>query len=196
MKQQFDRRSLVYIAVFGALWGLAEATIGTLLHILHIPLAGAILGSIGMGIVLVARVFNNRWGSTLTMAFIASSIKMLSFSTVKLGPFLAILVEGLFLELVFCIVGNGRLAFVLSALLIAVYPIMQNIFTKSILFGQSFVLIILDLAKGISDKIGYQAGWLMLGIYVLLHIIISTFAAVSSWFIIKRLKSANRNMPA
>jgi len=189
MKSSLDRRALVYIAIFGTLWGISEATIGTTLHLLHIPLSGAILASIGMSIILIARVYNSVRGSTFLMALIAASIKMLSFSTIKLGPFIAIVLEGLLLELVLTLQGTGRIAFFTSAIVVAVYPVFQTIMTKSILFGSSFVPVILDLIHGFSERIGYDAGWWMLGLYLLTHLILAFTAMMFSWKIIQRLKT-------
>lgn len=184
---QLDRRAMVYVAIFGTLWGLAEATLGTVLHLLRVPLSGAILGAIGMSIVLIARTLNPQRGSTLLMACIAAVTKMLSFSTVKLGPFLAILMEGLLLESILSFLGTGRLAYTLCAWGISFYPILQSITTKSILFGQSFVPVILDLVDGFSRNIGYQAGWWILGLYITSHVIIAFSAAVISWMLLKKL---------
>jgi len=183
---RFNRRDMVYIAIFGTLWGLAEATLGALLHLLHVPLSGAILASIGMSIILIARRLNDRRGSTLLMALLAASVKMLSFSTVKLGPFVAILLEGMLLELVLSLMGTGSMAFLVSALTTAAYPILQSVATKSILFGKSFVPVILDLVAGFSERIGYQAGWWVLGIYLFLHLLIALAAAGFSWILLKR----------
>jgi len=185
---RFDRRSMVYIAIFGALWGLAEATLGSLMHLLHVPFSGSVLGSIGMGIVLIARSLNPKRGSTILMSLIAASIKMLSFSTVKLGPFVAIVVEGFLLEILLSILGTGRLAFLFSALVISVYPILQSIITKSILFGQSFIPVILDLVAGISRRIGHHAGWWALGLYIAVHWLLAGSAAVFSWVVLKRIR--------
>jgi len=186
---QLDHRAIVYVAIFGALWGLAEATLGAVLHLLHVPLAGAVLGAIGLSIALIARSLNHVRGTTLLMAFLAASIKMLSFSTVKLGPFIAILVEGILLEIVFSLFGNGRLAFLISALFISVYPIVQSIVTKSILFGQNFVPVILELVEGFSKRVGYQAGWWMLGIYILSHALLTFAAAGFSWKLLQQIET-------
>jgi len=183
-----DRRALVYIAIFGTLWGICEATIGTTLHLFHIPLSGAILASIGMSIILIARVYNPVRGTTLLMALIAASIKILSFSTIKLGPFIAIVLEGFLLELVLTIQGTGKIAFFTSAIIVAIYPIFQTIMTKSILFGSSFVPVILELVEGFSERIGYEAGWWMLGLYLVTHFLFAFIAMIFSWKIIQRLK--------
>ena len=182
-----EKRALVHIAVFGSLWGIAEATIGSTLHLLHIPLSGAILASLGLLIILLARSRNPVKGSAILMALIAASIKMLSFATIKLGPFVAIIVEGAVVEIILIAFKPGRLGYVLSGLFIGCYPILQNIVTKSIIFGSSFVPVILDLVEGFSDRIGYSAGWWILLIYIFAHFLISFTAVGFAWRINKQL---------
>jgi len=177
---------MVYTAVFGALWGLAEATLGSLLHLLHLPLSGAVLGAVGMGIVLIARRLNPVRGSTILMALIAASIKMLSFATIKLGPFVAIVLEGALLELTLSLLGTGLAAFLTSSLIISVYPIIQSIVTKSILFGENFVPVMLELAEGFSQRIGYEAGWWVLGLYLAIHFMLAFATAGFVWQLLKR----------
>ena len=187
------QRSIVYIAVFGTLWGFVEATLGNVLHLLHLPFSGSILSAIGLVIILIARVYNPVIGSTLLMSLIAASIKILSFATIKVGPFVAIIMEGLLIELVLIITGPKRFGFLLSGVIMAFYPLIQNIVTKSILFGSSFVPIILDLAKGFSEQFGYSAGWWILGLYLLIPIFIGVGSAYVAWILNKRL--LNNTLP-
>ncbi len=187
------QRSIVYIAVFGTLWGFVEATLGNVLHLLHLPFSGSILSAIGLVIILIARVYNPVIGSTLLMSLIAASIKILSFATIKVGPFVAIIMEGLLIELVLIITGPKRFGFLLSGVIMALYPLIQNIVTKSILFGSSFVPIILDLAKGFSEQFGYSAGWWILGLYLLIPIFIGVGSAYVAWILNKRL--LNNTLP-
>ena len=182
-----NQRSIVYIAVFGTLWGFAEATLGNVLHLLHLPLSGSILSAIGLMIILIARVYNPVRGSTLLMSIIAASIKILSFATIKVGPFVAIIMEGFLIEVVLTIFGPKRLGFLLSGVIMALYPLIQNVVVKSILFGSIFVPVILDLAKGFSEQMGYAAGWWILGLYIFAHLAIGLGAAYFSWILKKRL---------
>ena len=75
MKTRFTTRDLVYIAVFGALWGVLEITIGSYLHLVFPSLAtplvgvGTIMTSIGMVLALIGRLFVPRTGSVLIAAF-------------------------------------------------------------------------------------------------------------------------------
>lgn len=182
-----NRKSIVSIAVFGTLWGFIEATLGNALHLLHLPFSGSILASIALIIILIARIYNPTRGSTFLMALIAAFIKALSFATVKLGPFVAIIAEGILIEVILLLFRPGRLGFFASGLVMALYPIIQNIVTKTILFGSNFVPVVLELAQGFSDRVGFSAGWWMLGIYLVAQIVLPLGAAYFAWVLKKRL---------
>jgi len=183
-----DRRAIVYIAVFGSLWGLTEATLGTVLHMFNLPFSGLVLSAIGLIIILTARIYNNTPGSTVMMALIAALIKVVGFSTVKLGPFIGITMEGVLTEVIFLTIGTGRSGFAAAGITVAIYPIVQNVITKSILFGAAFVPVILELVQGVSDRFGYGAGWWLLGLYVLIHLIVGIAAAALAWILLKRIR--------
>jgi len=185
-----NHRSLIYIAVFGTFWGLLEATLGTVLHALRIPITGSFISAAGLIVVLIARVFNNVRGSSFLMALIAAAIKMVGFSTVKLGPFIGIVMEGVLVEASLSVVGIGRTGFFLSGLLVGLYPLIQNIITKTILFGTNFVPVILDLARGFSESVGLPLGWWILIVYVILHLAIGLLAAVAAMLLKKRIQTA------
>ena len=182
-----NQKSIVSIAVFGTLWGFIEATLGNALHLLHLPFSGSILASIALIIILIARIYNPTHGSTFLMALIAAFIKALSFTTVKLGPFVAIIMEGVLIELILLLFHPGRFGFFASGLVMALYPIIQTIVTKTILFGSNFVPVVLELAQGFSNSVGFSAGWWMLGIYLVAQIVLPLGAAYFAWALKKRL---------
>ena len=190
-----NRSSITTIAVFGTLWGFIEATLGNALHLLNLPFSGTILASIALIIILIARIYNPEKGSTFLMAVIAAFIKAISFSTVKIGPFVAILMEGILIEIVFLIFKPSRIGFMLTGIVMALYPLIQTIVTKTILFGSNFIPVILELADGFSRKIGYNAGWWILGLYIAAQITLPLVAAYSTWIIrsklLDRLPNAN-----
>lgn len=181
------KRSLIFTAVFGTFWGLSEASLGTVLHALRIPLSGSILSGIGLVILLIARIYNPTRGSSLLMGIIAGIIKIISFSTIKLGPFIGIVMEGVIVELVMTVLGPNRTGFLSAGFLVGVYPIIQNVITKTILFGMAFVPVILELAEGFSRTVGLNLGWWLLGLYVAIHIIIGLTGAFLAWRLAQRV---------
>ena len=91
-------RELVTLAVFGALWGVAEMSFGALLHSLRFPLTGMAMGAIGMLIALTGYRFVPRRGAVLTIAVVSALLKLLSIGADVFSPMLAIAVEGLLAE--------------------------------------------------------------------------------------------------
>ena len=182
-----DKKSIVSIAVFGTLWGFVEATLGNALHLLNLPFSGSILASIALIIILIARIYNPTRGSTFLMALVAAFIKALSFATVKLNPFIAIVMEGALIEAVLFLLPPGRIGFFASGLVMALYPIIQTIVTKTILFGSDFVPVVLELAQGFSNRVGFSAGWWILGVYLVAQIVVPLGAAYFAWALKKRL---------
>jgi ABC-type thiamin/hydroxymethylpyrimidine transport system permease subunit len=187
------KNSLISIAVFGTLWGLIEATLGSALHLMKLPFSGTILASFALIIILIARIHNPTRGSTVLMAIVAAFIKAISFATVKLGPFIAIIMEGLLIEVVFILVGNRRAGFILSGIVMAIYPIVQTIVTKTILFGANFVPVVLELAEGFSSKVGNNAGWWILSLYLIGQTVLPLTAAYITWIIQLRLSNRLNN---
>ncbi|MGZ6346947.1 MAG: hypothetical protein ACXWNC_05195 [Anaerolineales bacterium] len=54
---KFTTRELVTMAVFGALWGVVEISLGSVLHAIKIPLTGLALTAIGLLVALIGRLF-------------------------------------------------------------------------------------------------------------------------------------------
>ncbi len=178
---------IAYTAVFGTLWGLAEATLGSAMHMINLPLSGSVLSTVGMIIVLIARGVNPQRGSTLMMALIAAMIKIMSFATVKLGPFVGILLEGVMLEVILTIFSPNILGFMLSGIIVSIYPLLQTLTVKTILFGADFIPVILEMAHGFSDRFGFGAGWWILGLYISIHFIFGMGGAFFAWIVKSQL---------
>ncbi|MFC1583289.1 hypothetical protein ACFL4U_01265 [Candidatus Neomarinimicrobiota bacterium] len=186
---------IAYIAIFGSLWGLAEASLGTTLHLLKIPFSGLILTAIALNIILIARAFNNAPGSTISIALLAAVIKALSISTIKVGPIVGILMEGLLAEAILTLIGPGRTGFLIAGLSLGIYPLVQSIITRTILFGAAFVPMILELVEGLSNRVGSGFGWILLITYVILHLLIGLAAAGIAWTIRRRTAAKLTAMP-
>ncbi len=144
-------------------------------------MSGSILSGIGLIILLYVRYTLNVKGTAVYMGLIAGTIKMLTFSTVKLGPFAGIVMEGVIVELIMTTMGPTRSGFFVSGLLTGIYPIIQNFFVKTVLFGMNFIPVLLDLVDGMSDSFGFGFGWWILFIYIGLHLLIGVIASILAW---------------
>ena len=100
---RYTVRSWVTIGLFGALWGVVELTLGSYLHVIFPPqantfLTGVVMGGIGALIALTGRHFVPNRGSVFLIAVVTALIKLLSPGGGRVGPFVAILMEGLLME--------------------------------------------------------------------------------------------------
>ena len=110
---KLSTRELATLAVFGALWGLVEISLGSVLKTLNIPMSGMVLSAIGLVIALTGRVFVPRRGSTLFIGVIAMLLKLFSLGGVIVGPMVGIISEALVAEI--------------DELLRAVYPLPRSL---------------------------------------------------------------------
>jgi len=139
-------RQLVTLAVFGALWGAVEISLGSVLKALNIPLSGAVLSAIGLMIAMLARQFVPRRGTTLFVGVIAMVLKLFSIGSILIGPMIGILMEALLAEVVLSLFRQpGMLACLLAGAAGALWTMVQPFVTGILLFGRELFTIWLDL---------------------------------------------------
>lgn len=186
---RFSVRELVYIAVFGALWGILEMTIGAYLHVVFPSLAdtflvGVIMGSLGIIVALVGRRFVPRAGAVLAIALIAMALKAVSPGGAKLGPMLAIAIEGVLMELGL-LIGKGSTAASFSAAGAA--AVSWNFFHKflmmRLLYGKGITDVGLKMVEDGAKMLGLtsSSAFIILGMLLAVRAIVGAFAGWIAW---------------
>lgn len=138
-------RELVTLAIFGALWGMVEISMGSVLKALNIPLSGAVLAAIGVMIALIARQFVPKVGTTLFVGVIAMVLKLFSIGNILIGPMIAILMEAVLAEVILTLFRKPTLAACLVAGAIgSLWSLVQPFFTGVLIFGRELLTIWLD----------------------------------------------------
>ncbi len=155
-------RDVTYIAIFGALWGALEISVGTWLHALNVPLKGLIMSGMGLTVALAGRQVVARNGSLMAITAIAAVLKALSFGGIILAPLTAILIQGGIAEV--ATIGAARPARWRMALAGAL-AVVWNVFHP--ILGQGDVM-------GMSPTVA----WAALGALVLLHLIVGAAAGM------------------
>jgi hypothetical protein len=176
----FASQDIAIIAVFGALWGLMEITMGVTLKGLRIPMGGAILTAIAAIIFLTGRYFVRKKGSILMMGMVAALLKIFSIGTVITGPFIAILLEALFAEMIITVMGVNRLSFLLTPVFLLLYTIIHPFISQGLLFGDDIYTVYLLTFKKIAGILNIGMNhliWVAL-IYTSIHIILGL---ISGW---------------
>jgi len=134
------------MAVFGALWGLVEISLGSLLHAIDLPMSGMTLAVVAGILLCIARLFVPRRGSTIFIGVIAMILKLFSIGSVVLGPMVGILMEAVIAELVLDLFPRPSLtAFVTACIGTSLWTMVQPFFTGLVFFGRSMFIVWLDL---------------------------------------------------
>ena len=184
-------RELVTTAVFGALWGIVEISLGTVLKSLNVPMSGAVLAAIGLIAALVGRLFVPRRGATLFIGIIAMILKLFSLGGVIIGPMVGIFSEALVAELVLSLGGKPRrLLFVAAGALGVLWTLLQPFVTGPLLFGRTLFVVWLDFVDMGSRLLGLNNSvilWIVVALAAI-HLIIGGLAGWLSWDVGRHLQ--------
>jgi hypothetical protein len=186
---KFTVRDLVYIAIFGAIWGALEMTLGSYLHVIFPPLAdtflvGLIMAALGTVVALIGRLFVPKTGSVLMIGIVTAILKMISIGGVKIGPIAAILIESLLLELgLFLARTPRRGGFVLAGALAVSWNFFHKFLFMWLLFGQGVYEVYLGMIQQGASllRIDLSSGLVIIGVLLLLRIVVGGFTGWIAW---------------
>ncbi len=181
---KFTTRQLVTMAVFGALWGVVEISLGSVLHAIKIPLTGLALTAIGLLVALIGRLFVPKRGSTFFIGVIATVLKLFSIGNIIIGPMIGILTEALVAELILDIFPKPtQLAFILAVAGGALWTFIQPFVTGILIFGRTLLPIWLDTIDQGSRLFGLSsqaALWIVMAL-VVLHLLVGAIGGWLAW---------------
>jgi hypothetical protein len=186
----FTTRDWVYIAVFGALWGAIEITLGAYLHVIFPPLAdtflvGVIMAGLGGIIALTGRHFVPHTGSVLMIGIVTALLKALSLGGVEIGPMVAILAESLLIETGLLLAhprfsAHPRLVFTLAGALAVSWNFFHKFVMMRLLFGEGVYEVAVKMVKDGSKLLGLDLRY-SIAILVVLFAIRLVVGAVAGW---------------
>jgi ABC-type thiamin/hydroxymethylpyrimidine transport system permease subunit len=191
-------RQLVTLAVFGALWGAVEISLGSVLKALNVPLSGAVLSAIGLMIAMIARIFVPRRGSTLFVGVIAMVLKLFSIGSILIGPMIGILMEAVCAEIVLSLFKQPRLlALLLAGAVGTLWVLVQPFVTGVLIFGRDLFTIwldLLDLGQRLFGIDPSAAVWIVL-VLAVVHVLIGMLSGWLAWVVGKLLLARMSNIP-
>ncbi|MGB5933817.1 MAG: hypothetical protein WBH57_12220 [Anaerolineae bacterium] len=159
---RYSTRELVYIAVFGAIWGAIEMTLGSYLHVLNVPQTGTILSAMGVAILVVGRSFVPKRGATLLTGIVALFIKMFSLGGIVINPMIAIFMESLLVELGLGAKGISKVRCVLAGAMGTSWVIVHPFITQGIMAGWGMARLYIWLVEGGARLFGIPSRYAML----------------------------------
>ena len=186
----FTTRDWVYIAVFGALWGAIEITLGAYLHVIFPPLAdtflvGVIMAGLGSIIALTGRHFVPYTGSVLMIGVVTALLKALSLGGVKIGPMVAILAESLLMEAGLVLAQprmrrKTRMGFALAGALAVSWNFIHKFVMMRLLFGKGVSEVAVKMVKEGNKLLGLDVRY-SIAILVVLFTIRLVVGAMAGW---------------
>jgi hypothetical protein len=168
---KWSLRDWVYIAIFGALWGAVEISLGSYLHVLFPSLTntfftGLILAFLGIAIALLGRQFLPHTGALLMIGVVTALLKALSPGGVKIGPMIAILAQSLLMEGGILALGAERpMGHMLAGALAIAWNTVHPLIMFPLLLGQSVAQAYIKILKDGSATLGLDVRY---GILILL----------------------------
>jgi hypothetical protein len=183
---KFSVRDLVYIAIFGALWGALELTLGSYMHVIFPPLAdtflvGLIMAFLGVIVALVGRHFVPHTGSVLMIGIITAILKMISLGGVVVGPLVAILAESVLMELGLLVAREPRRwGFVLAGVLAIAWNFFHKFIMMYLLYGKGVYDVYVGMVKQGASLLHIDASYALVIIVILLLIRILA-GALAGW---------------
>jgi hypothetical protein len=170
----YTLRSWVTIGLFGALWGVVELTLGSVLHLVFPPqantfLTGLVLAGIGVMVALTGRHFVPHAGSVFLIGAVTALLKLLSPGGVRLGPFAAIILESALMEAVLWIARRPRRwAFVVGGALAVGWNLPHKFLMMRLLYGQGIVQVYAKLVQEGSQMLGVDTSLALVILLILL----------------------------
>lgn len=149
-----DARPWTQAALFGALWGAMELSLGTVLQLGRVPLKGLLMGSLGLLCLVTLRRLQPRPGVCLTAGAVAVFLKVFAMGGFFPGPIIGIAGEALVVELAFTLTLSRAAGAVLGgALALALNPVQMALMTW-VVAGPEAVRAALRASRVAAERLG------------------------------------------
>jgi hypothetical protein len=188
------------VAVFGAVWGAAEMSLGAILRSASLPMHGTYMTAIGIVIMLVARrtlssTGRRGRGICLAVGVVAAAILPLSVTRGIVQAMVGILAEAACLEVLLWAGRPGRWRYGLAGLCAALIPLAQLLTMLTIQFGPAalaeFRHVLLDKQGGARLGLAGQTAGMLIALVALLSAVFGFICGSMGWSlagqILKRL---------
>lgn len=185
-----------------ALWAFSESAFGGILHALTIPLRGLFISASAVLFISLIALFSKSSKQILKATLIVILIKALVSPHSPLTAYFSVSLQGLFGYLLF----STKRFYAVSALLLGIFTLffsgIQKIVVLTILFGNTlwdsinifFNQVLKEfLSLGIHSNMHY--GYLLIGIYVSIHILAGIFIGFYAGRLPKKLKYYSKQIP-
>jgi hypothetical protein len=178
-----DLRPWTYAALFGALWGVLEATAGTALHLGRVPFRGELMGLIGLVCLVCLRRLQPRVGVVLAAGATAIFLKIFTLGGLYPGPLVGIAVQTVAVEIGFVLASGPVAAAIGGAIALGTNPV-QRVVTAWIVSGTEAATAVI---RAVGELGGIRAEW-VLGGFVAAAAVIGALGGAWAWSLAGRVE--------
>ncbi|MBL1211823.1 MAG: hypothetical protein HND52_00580 [Ignavibacteriae bacterium] len=179
--EKLSESNLINTAVFAAIWGLAEISLGTFLHASKIPFRGAIMSLLATAVLVCAKVVLKYKGSLILLGIVTATFRLFLGVGFNITPFAAIIIESVIAEIVINKFGFRRTAAVLTGTLIMVYSITHGLIMQALFLGIDIYKMYYELILKVTNKAGLSEELVLILILLIPVIQIGLGAASGSF---------------
>jgi len=196
---------IAVVAVFGALWGAAEISLGAILRSASIPMHGTLMTGIGIIIMLVARQTLSAGGRQgrgvcLAIGVVAAAILPMSVTRGMVWALVGILAEAACLEAILWPGRPGRWRFAVAAVIAALIPLAQVLTTLAVQFGPAvlseFREVLLVKQGGARLGLAGQTAGTLLALIVVASAVFGLLCGTLAWSLARQILKRLGRAPA
>lgn len=177
-----------------ALWAFSESAFGGILHALTVPLRGIFINAAAVLFISLIALFSKSSKEILKSTLIVILIKALVSPHSPLTAYFAVSIQGLVGYLLFLNKNFFRTSALLLGIITLFFSGIQKIVVLTILFGNNLWKSINIFIKQVANEflsLGFHSdihyGFLLIGIYVFIHLIAGTIIGIYAGGLPKKL---------
>lgn len=180
--------SLIYYRLI-ALWVLNEAMIGGIIHGLHLPVSGLLVGGGAVVCISLIAWYVPRKGAILKATIIVAIFKMMLSPHAPLPAYFAVFFQGLLGELLFHRRRFFRLACIALGMLALLESGLQRILVLTIIYGNGLWQVVNDFFNRLTGQTELtDYSFFIIVCYVLFHAFVGTLIGIWAGAIPMRVK--------
>ena len=171
------------VGKYGAGAGAMEVTIGTALHTANFPLVGMTMSAAQAGVMTVAGGALLKKSRLVWVAFISAGLKAFSPSGSKVGPMLAISMQGWLFTLATTLIGWRRASVFVGGALMGAWASSQGFLVQYLMLGKGIDKAYDEIVKWAKSHYHFQLPTLLalLAFVILINALVAGSTALILW---------------
>lgn len=193
--EKLSESNLVNTAVFAAVWGLAEISIGTFLHASKIPFRGAIMSLVAILVLVSARSVLNYKGSLILLGIVTATFRLFLGVGFNITPFVAILIESLIAEIILNRFGFNRVTCIITGGAVMIYTLLHGLIMQAVFLGMDIYKVYYELVLSFTNKIGLAENIVLIALLSvpLVHLTLGGLSASFGYSVGKQIQNLMEN---